>query len=158
VGGGDRCSRDFLAAVYWWLVNDVSLEGYNRYKPALNSKAKTRAADNSTPTLYNNQDQLLKMVLSELEGRTVVLWDEISWKIFGGDLTHNRINDQRWLGGELEKEGYYSGFTQIKEERSSKKTSVWWVSKRLWSELTVEEKRKGRNPGSFVSAEVGETQ
>ena len=155
-GGKGSRSDAFRAAVMWGLLNEIDLDNYNPYAPALNSKAKTRAAAAGKTLTQLNREQLLERVTDRLErieeaaadptskifGFTpAIAWDSVAWTAFVGTSGGNATAEQNDLAAHLERSGWCVDRPQIKTGVGSNKVRSWAVSRKLFSDLKTKEKR-----------------
>lgn len=142
--GQGAASDEFRAAVLYELLHSVDLRGYDPKAPAGASKAKIRAAKASTSLTGLRKEDILNRVLAELDNRTAVAWRTEKWAAWVGEgySPTNALADKIWLKGELEKRGYHAGSVQVKADGG--KPTLWFASRRLWSDLSTEEKTRAR--------------
>jgi hypothetical protein len=145
------------------LLNEIDLEGYNPRAPAINSRAKTRAAEASKSLTQLNREEILQRILDRLdlivnesqppsEGKPhtrrsrlaltpAIAWDTASWSLFVGTNGGNAMAEQNDLQAHLERAGWQVQRTQMKTGHGTNHVRVWTISKKIWSDLTTVEKR-----------------
>lgn len=158
--GDDPECDEFRAAVMWELMYEVDLSDYNPRDPAGNSRAKSRAATASTDKLRIYRDDLLQQIFDDLGDAPAIAWNTESWMRYSGSRDKKDAStDKQWLSSEMEKRGLHSGSVVIEIGKAAEglkpgKSRVWFVSKELWSALTIAEKKAAIERGAGCTPEI----
>lgn len=165
-GGKGPESDEFRSAVLYELLFNVDLSDYDPKAPAGNSKAKARAANQSSSLVDLRRKDLMKEITALTKDWTTdpepraIAWVSESWEKWIGD-SYNKSQsdaDKKMLNGEMEKLGLFSGSERYKYR--GKQDRVWFIGNRRWGDLTAEQKTAAkewgdREAGNFFDPEIG---